>query len=227
MRIGILLSVMLVLSITFNNCGEFKAVGEDSPVASTLKPTQLGMNAAEMTDGYQISLFSPIYSLQHFSFVAQGRPNAFGVDPSKFPEGSSYNWDYDFNNGADICEQSTDPISSWKINYKCDKNGSLILTVFVTQPDSTKQKFVAQIDIQEDIGLPPPPPPPAPKTGAELYAQHCAGCHPGTVATSSKKGRTLAQIKGAIDANTGGMGSPTLRALAAGDDLKKIADALK
>ncbi len=42
--------------------------------------------------------------------------------------------------------------------------------------------------------------------GASLYAANCAGCH-GTLATSSKKNRTSAQIKTAITSNTNGMAS--------------------
>ncbi len=41
--------------------------------------------------------------------------------------------------------------------------------------------------------------------GATLYSQNCAGCH-GTLASSAKSGRTAAQIRAAIVANTGGMG---------------------
>ena len=49
-------------------------------------------------------------------------------------------------------------------------------------------------------------PPSGSGTGATLYAQYCQGCH-GALATSSKLGRTAAQISGAISANSGGMGS--------------------
>lgn len=41
--------------------------------------------------------------------------------------------------------------------------------------------------------------------GVTLYANNCAGCH-GPLATSSKKGRTAAQIQAAINGNVGGMG---------------------
>ncbi len=41
--------------------------------------------------------------------------------------------------------------------------------------------------------------------GVSLYAANCAGCH-GALATSSKRGRTAAQIQAAIDGNVGGMG---------------------
>jgi mono/diheme cytochrome c family protein len=42
--------------------------------------------------------------------------------------------------------------------------------------------------------------------GAALYSADCAGCH-GTLATSSKKGITVARLQSAISGNTGGMGS--------------------
>lgn len=52
-----------------------------------------------------------------------------------------------------------------------------------------------------------PPPTPTPSVdGVALYAADCAGCH-GSLATSSKAGRTAAQIQAAISANRGGMGS--------------------
>jgi mono/diheme cytochrome c family protein len=41
--------------------------------------------------------------------------------------------------------------------------------------------------------------------GATLYGQNCAGCH-GPLASSAKTGRTAAQIRAAVAANTGGMG---------------------
>ncbi len=53
--------------------------------------------------------------------------------------------------------------------------------------------------------LPAPPPPPATPDGPTLYADNCAGCH-GSLANSSKAGRTAAQIQAAINNNTGGMG---------------------
>jgi uncharacterized protein (TIGR03382 family) len=52
----------------------------------------------------------------------------------------------------------------------------------------------------------PPPPPTTTTDGAALYTANCAGCH-GALASSTKKGRTAAQIQAAINANTGGMGS--------------------
>src|SRR5689334_9691010 len=58
--------------------------------------------------------------------------------------------------------------------------------------------------------------------GASLYAGNCAGCH-GPLATSGKKGATIARIQTAIAGNTGGMG--TLSSLST-DQLQAIADAL-
>jgi mono/diheme cytochrome c family protein len=49
------------------------------------------------------------------------------------------------------------------------------------------------------------PPPPTTTDGAALYASSCSGCH-GALASSTKKGRTAAQIQSAINGNTGGMG---------------------
>jgi len=60
-------------------------------------------------------------------------------------------------------------------------------------------------------GTPPPPPPP-PTDGAALYQASCMSCH-GPLATSEKRGATAGAIQGAIDGNTGGMGSAALRAL--------------
>lgn len=42
--------------------------------------------------------------------------------------------------------------------------------------------------------------------GAALYGSNCAGCH-NTLIASTKRGKTAAQIRGAINANSGGMGS--------------------
>jgi len=66
------------------------------------------------------------------------------------------------------------------------------------------------------------PPPPAPTDGATLYTNNCSGCH-GALASSSKTGRSAAQIQSAIDANTGGMGGlSTLTAT----EVQAISDAL-
>jgi hypothetical protein len=58
--------------------------------------------------------------------------------------------------------------------------------------------------------------------GAQLYADNCEACH-NPLATSTKLGRSAAQIQGAIDANIGGMG--TLRGLTPAE-VQAIADAL-
>ena len=54
--------------------------------------------------------------------------------------------------------------------------------------------------------VPLPAPTPAPTDGAALYTTYCGSCH-GSLAASSKTGRTAAQIQTAITSNTGGMGS--------------------
>ena len=50
--------------------------------------------------------------------------------------------------------------------------------------------------------------------GAALYGTNCASCH-NPLATSTKKGRSANQIQLAINNNTGGMGSSSLRGLTA------------
>jgi len=51
----------------------------------------------------------------------------------------------------------------------------------------------------------PPPPPTTTVDGPALYASRCAACH-GPLATSGKRGTTLARLQTAIAANSGGMG---------------------
>jgi cysteine-rich repeat protein len=58
--------------------------------------------------------------------------------------------------------------------------------------------------------------------GAALYDTNCSACH-GPLESSTKAGRTADQIQGAIDANTGGMGS--LSGLTT-EEINAIADAL-
>ena len=48
--------------------------------------------------------------------------------------------------------------------------------------------------------------PPAAVDGAALYGSSCAGCHH-PLDTTSKPGRSAAQIQAAIDGNIGSMGS--------------------
>jgi mono/diheme cytochrome c family protein len=57
----------------------------------------------------------------------------------------------------------------------------------------------------------PPPPPPTTLDGAALYASTCAGCH-GPLASSSKRGRTAAQITAAN--MTKGLSSAQVQAVA-------------
>ena len=65
----------------------------------------------------------------------------------------------------------------------------------------------------------------APPDGAALYTANCAGCH-NPLASSVKKGRTALQIQNAINANTGGMGSASLKALTSAQ-VSAIATALQ
>jgi mono/diheme cytochrome c family protein len=65
-------------------------------------------------------------------------------------------------------------------------------------------------------------PAPAQAASSLLYDTNCAGCH-GPLATSSKKGATVARIQAAIAANTGGMGRFSTLSAA---DIQAIAVAL-
>ena len=67
-----------------------------------------------------------------------------------------------------------------------------------------------------------PPPPPIELDGPTLYADSCQACH-GPLDSSAKLNRTAAEIQGAIDANTGGMGG--LSTLLP-EQVQAIADAL-
>ncbi|ORJ63354.1 c-type cytochrome [Geothermobacter hydrogeniphilus] len=68
----------------------------------------------------------------------------------------------------------------------------------------------------------PPAPTPGPVDGAALYGSNCAGCH-GSLASTSKPGRTATDIQNAIDGNTGGMG---FLATLSATEVQAIADAL-
>ncbi|PNU20039.1 hypothetical protein C2E25_09640 [Geothermobacter hydrogeniphilus] len=68
----------------------------------------------------------------------------------------------------------------------------------------------------------PPAPAPGPVDGAALYGSNCAGCH-GSLASTSKPGRTATDIQNAIDGNTGGMG---FLATLTATEVQAIADAL-
>jgi len=81
----------------------------------------------------------------------------------------------------------------------------------------------AEVQAIADV-LPAPPvvDPGTPPDGAALYASDCAGCH-GTLANTTKPGRTAAQIQSAIDNNVGNMGF--LNTLTAAE-VQAIADVL-
>jgi len=87
--------------------------------------------------------------------------------------------------------------------------------------------YLASLTVEEiqaiaDTLPAPPAPTPGPVDGAALYGSNCAGCH-GSLASTSKPGRTAAEIQAAIDGNVGGMGY--LASLTA-EEVQAIADTL-
>ena len=77
---------------------------------------------------------------------------------------------------------------------------------FLATLTSTEQQAIVTALTPGATPAPTPTPPPAPATdGAALYAANCAGCH-GALASSGKKGITLARLQNAITANVGNMG---------------------
>lgn len=78
-----------------------------------------------------------------------------------------------------------------------------------------QQSLVGVLVAAAPAPTPTPAPGPAPVSdGSALYATNCAGCH-GSLASSSKKGITIARLQAAIASNTGGMGN--LSALSVSD----------
>lgn len=84
------------------------------------------------------------------------------------------------------------------VSRACASN-SYSLSVIFTAGEGTKAVTITQTDAAGNAGavsrnfrrvLPPP-------DGPALYAQHCSGCH-GSLESSSKRGRTAAQISAAI-----------------------------
>lgn len=69
----------------------------------------------------------------------------------------------------------------------------------------------------------PTPTPPPVLSGANLYAQHCLGCH-GTLANSTKRGRTAQQI---VNSFTTAPSMSYLAPLLTAQEIQAIADALK
>ena len=76
--------------------------------------------------------------------------------------------------------------------------------------------------IADVLPAPPVADPGTPPDGAALYSSSCAGCHQ-PLDTTSKPGRTAAQIQAAIDGNVGNMGY--LSTLTA-EEVQAIADVL-
>ncbi len=155
------------------------------------------------------------------------RPNADPGGPYTGTEGQPVNFDgslsthvspitnyiWDFGDGTPVMNDSIATIS-----HTYATPGAYTVTLAVQ--DANNITGVASTTVVIDAVLPPPPPPEL--DGPTLYNDNCMACH-GALDSSSKLNRTAAQIQGAIDANTGGMGglsglSPT--------QVQAIADAL-
>lgn len=221
LRLAVLITVLSALGLAFNNCGQMKAVGEDSAGLSSKGLSKIPFG--EEHPSILIAPFSKLYSLQIFEAIAKQRTISFAIDHTAFPAGTQIIWDHQLNDGGQFCQQTSD-VNDWIIHYDCPVEGSLILDVVAVLPDNSKKRFVAQVDVLKEPGLIPGDDEPGPEeeTGAGLYAEHCASCH-FSLPSSVKKGRSALQIQNAISSNTGGM--RTLSGLTA-EQIQKIADAL-
>jgi mono/diheme cytochrome c family protein len=77
---------------------------------------------------------------------------------------------------------------------------------FLSTLTSAQQQAIVTALTPGTTPAPTPTPTPTPVAdGATLYTTNCAGCH-GALASSGKKGITLARLQNAIAANTGNMG---------------------
>jgi len=79
---------------------------------------------------------------------------------------------------------------------------------FLSVLTSGQQQALVGVLAPAPVTVPAPSTVPAPvpvSDGAALYSANCAGCH-GALASSSKKGITIARLQSAIANNTGGMG---------------------
>ncbi len=123
------------------------------------------------------------------------------------------NYIWDFGDGSPVEAYAVSTVS-----HTYAQPGAYTVTLAVQ--DANNITGAASTTVVIDSITPPPPPPET--DGPTLYSNNCMACH-GALATSSKLNRTAAQIQGAIDANTGGMGGlSTLSAI----QVQAIADAL-
>lgn len=132
-------------------------------------------------------------------------PVAFDGSGSTDPDGTIVSYDWDFGDGT------TGTGATPTHTYVAQGNFTVTLTV------TDNSGMTGSASITANIGLPP-----VIYDGVALYGTNCSGCH-GPLATSTKRGRTAAQIQTAINNNTGTMGS--LSGLLA-EEVLAIADAL-
>jgi predicted CxxxxCH...CXXCH cytochrome family protein len=165
--------------------------------------TKTGRSAADI----QTAIDNNVGSMGSLSNLTQGEvaaisevlPAAPVVDPPASVDGAALYGSYCSNcHGTPLANTTKPGRTAADIQNAIDNNdggmGSLSLT---------PEEVLAIADV---LPAPPVVDPGTPPDGAALYGSSCAGCH-NPLDTTSKPGRSAAQIQAAIDGNIGNMGS--------------------
>ena len=193
-----------------------ECAGCHQPLANTSKP---GRTAAQIQAAIDNNVGNMGYlgtlTADEIQAIANALPAAPAPDPSTPPEGSSL---YSTNCAGchgQLAATTKPGRSAAEIQAAIDNNvGNMGYLSTLTTAEVQA--------IADALPTAPAPDPSTPPDGAALYGTNCAGCH-GTLATTTKPGRTAGQIQTAIDSNIGNMGYLDILTTA---EVQAIADAL-
>ena len=168
------------------------------------------------------------------AMIAQAEQDAMqnGVANVKFyytlrvPPSTTYDGATLYHDNCSSCHQPLDVTSKQgstaaDIQSAIDNNVGGMGSVSLSLITLTQGEVAAIADALQPAS-PPVVVPPAAVDGAALYESSCAGCHD-PLTTTSKPGRTAAQIQAAIDGNVGNMGGLSFLT---SEEVQAIADVL-
>lgn len=191
LALPIFVVLALISAVAFQNCGEF------APSA----PGGRSFSSASSGSGRLWSVTPSVVRNQAIEVRA---------DLSAYPDATDFFWDHEFGDGSTYCDQTTSPDRS-TVTFLCSAEGRLRVLFIAQNENGDEESESITLYVNGTGGPGPSPTPPPDVSGVQLYTQYCSGCH-GALATSTKRGRTLAQINGSIgNAGVPAMNTSTLR----------------
>ncbi len=151
---------------------------------------------------FQVQSGSPIYATRPVKSMGANMDIQFITDGSISLSGATNVYWENLLNGKTFCrQQSTQNVLETVIN--CGSTGELRITLVVLLKSGQTKTYSATVTLLSEPEAPDEPTDiPADANGEVLFNQSCAGCH----RASDKARKTSAQIRAAINSNTGNMG---------------------